>query len=288
MLRVLCVCSGNTCRSPMAAALLNQKAAALRLPVAAQSAGLAAFAGDPASENAVAVMKERGVDLSAHRSRALTRELLENCDVVVCMSDGHRRALLPYADAEKLRVPAGGVPDPFGGDPDVYRACRDALSAYADALLAELAAPVVRPMEAGDVAAVAALEQQCFSTPWSESALRGELTNPNAHTLVATVCGEICAYLGFHIIHDEGYLCNLAVEKAHRRRGLGRKLMNAAIDRCRAEGCAFLSLEVRVSNAPAIRLYESLGFRPCGLRRGFYTHPDEDAQIMTLYFECKT
>ncbi len=268
----------------MAQALLNQKAAERGLPVAAQSAGLAAFAGDCASENAVTVMKEIGVDLSAHRSRPVTPYLLEESDLVVCMSEGHRRALALSVPQEKLLVPPGGVPDPYGGDEAVYRACRDALSAFIDTLLQTLSVPQVRLMAEADLSSAAALEQQCFSVPWSENALREELQNENAHFFVASVCGEVCGYVGLHIILDEGYLCNLAVSAGFRRRGVGTALMHAAIDCCKSTGCAFLSLEVRESNEAAVRLYASLGFTRRGVRKNFYEKPDEDALIMTLDF----
>ena len=268
----------------MAAALLNRKAAARGLPITAGSAGLAAFSGDCASENAAAVMREVGADLSAHRSRPVTPYLLEESDLVVCMSEGHRRALLPFVPQEKLLVPPGGVPDPFGGDLALYRACRDALSVYIDTLLQSLSAAKVRPMKETDLPAVAALERQCFSVPWSENALQEELENENARFFVAEVCGEVCGYTGVHIILDEGYLCNLAVDSKVRRSGVGAALMNAAIGCCKQSGCAFLSLEVRPSNTAAVRLYEKLGFTPRGERRGFYEKPAEDARIMTLDF----
>ena len=284
VLRVLFVCSGNTCRSPMAALLFQAKAEAAGLPAAAQSAGLAAFAGDCASENAVAVMRERGLDLSAHRARPVTPYLLEESDLVVCMSEGHRRALAPFVEREKLLVPPGGVPDPFGGDLETYRACADALSAYLDTLLSALAVPRVRPMTEKDVPALAVLEAQCFSVPWSENALREELENEHAHFFAAELCGELCGYVGLQILLDEGYLCNLAVSEAFRRRGIGKALMTAAIECCKAHGCAFLSLEVRPSNTAAVRLYEALGFTKRGERKQFYTLPDEDALILTLDF----
>ena len=86
------------------------------------------------------------------------------------------------------------------------------------------------------------------------------------------------------ILLDEGYLCNLAVSEAFRRRGIGKALMTAAIECCKAQGCAFLSLEVRPSNTAAVRLYEALGFTKRGERKQFYTLPDEDALILTLDF----
>ena len=284
MLRMLFVCSGNTCRSPMAAALLNQKAAARGLPVTATSAGLAAFPGDCASENAVAVMQELGADLSAHRARPVSQYLLEESDLVVCMSESHRRALLPFVGEEKLLVPPGGVPDPFGGDLSVYRDCRDSLSAYIDRLLETLALPKVRPMKEDDVPAGAALEQQCFSVPWSENALGEELKNEQARLFAAEICGEVCGYVGVHIILDEAYLCNLAVDPRARRRGVGTALMKAVMECCKEKDCAFLSLEVRPSNEAAVRLYENLGFVRRGERKAFYEKPTEDALIMTLDF----
>ncbi len=280
MLHVLCVCTGNTCRSPMAELLLQTEADRLGLPVSVSSAGLAAFPGDPASANAVSVMAELGADLSAHRARAVTFYLLDESDFVICMSERHRAALLPYVSEEKLVVPPGGVPDPFGGDESVYRAARDALRAFLCGWLREIAAPALAPLCISDVPAVAALEKACFSTPWSENSLRGELENPNALVWVLRVCKEIVGYIGVHIAADEAEVMNVAVLPAFRRRGFGRLLLQTARARCEELGCACLWLEVRESNEPALALYRALGFAVCGRRKNYYQEPTEDALLL--------
>lgn len=135
------------------------------------------------------------------------------------------------------------------------------------------------------VAGAAQLERECFAAPWSEAALREELDNPNALFLAAVDNDETVGYLGCHLILDEGYIANVAVSPKRRREGIGGMLVGALIEQAKCEGAAFLTLEVRVSNQPAIALYHTYGFRPVGTRRGFYDTPKEDALLMTLSFE---
>lgn len=284
MLRVLCVCTGNTCRSPMAQALLQQLADREGLPVQVRSAGLAAFAGDPASQNAVLAMQELGVDLSARRASPLTAYALDESDWVICMSSRHAAALAPYVAAEKIVVPPGGVPDPFGGDLDCYRKTRDSLRSFLENWLHTISAPVLSPLTNAAVPGVAAVEKACFSTPWSEESIRQELGNDQALVLTLSVCGDVVGYIGAHIVLDEAYVTNLAVLPAFRRKGFGRRLLEAMIDACRKRQCAFLSLEVRESNAAAQSLYRSCGFTLRGRRKHFYEKPTEDALILTREF----
>ena len=268
----------------MAEGLLKDKAQKKGLDITVSSAGLAAFSGDCVSENAVRVMNEIGIDIAGHRARAVSPYELSECDYVICMSSSHKAVLSRYIDEEKIVVPQGGISDPYGGDENVYRRCRDELSKFADSFLEKLCDIKIEPMNSESIPAVAGIEKECFSVPWSENALKEELSNENAHFFTASLSKEIIGYIGLHIICDEGYIANVAVKKAHRRKGIGNKLVSKAIDICKEHDCSFITLEVRKSNRSAISLYEKLGFEVCGERKDFYSSPTENALIMTKYF----
>lgn len=137
----------------------------------------------------------------------------------------------------------------------------------------------VERMNETHVAAVAALERLCFADPWSEKSIASELKNPLALWLVAVEDGEICGYIGSQSVMGESDMMNVAVHPDHRRMGLGEKLVLALCDALSAENTS-LALEVRASNAPAISLYEKLGFEQIGLRKNYYRNPKEDALIL--------
>lgn len=140
------------------------------------------------------------------------------------------------------------------------------------------------PMDRSHVPQIAALERACFSTPWSETMLADALFDPQASFIVAEDGeGNVLGYAGLHVVMDEGYIDNIAVEPDARRHGVASALLDVY---CRfgAANLAFLTLEVRASNAPAIGLYGKYGFQRAGLRKGYYQHPREDAIIMTREF----
>ncbi len=144
------------------------------------------------------------------------------------------------------------------------------------------------PMNHTHLAAVAQIERDCFSAPWSEKMLAEELCNGFSHYAVAVGDeGNVLGYVGLQTVLDEGYITNIAVAPAYRRRGVADALLEA-LCRSEQEKLAFLTLEVRASNEAAIALYRKHGFVPVGRRRDYYDHPKEDAILMTLGFSYGT
>ena len=141
----------------------------------------------------------------------------------------------------------------------------------------------ISPMIKQDTYFIAEIEKESFSEPWSQAALEGELSNENALFLVAKDGDEILGYIGMHTVLDECYIANIAVGQKYRRRKVAEKLLLYSIEKVRERNCGFISLEVRVSNAPAIALYEKMGFVSLGERKDFYSRPKENALIMTKY-----
>ena len=140
------------------------------------------------------------------------------------------------------------------------------------------------PMTIEHIPQVAALERACFSRPWSEESLQGELWNDSAVIIVAEgEDGTVLGYAGLQTVLDEGYINNVAVDEKFRRQGIADELI-AAFVRFGQAKLAFLTLEVRASNAPAIALYAKHGFVEVGRRKNYYEAPREDAVLMTLYF----
>jgi ribosomal-protein-alanine N-acetyltransferase len=135
-----------------------------------------------------------------------------------------------------------------------------------------------------DIPAVAAIEQACFSQPWSEKGFSDALRNPSAIFWVAEEKNEILGYVGMYVSIDEGEITNVAVGEAFRGRGVGRALMEAACSYASEHGLMRIVLEVRAGNAPAIALYAQCGFACIGTRRDFYELPREDAEIMLRSF----
>lgn len=128
------------------------------------------------------------------------------------------------------------------------------------------------------------IEQTCFSMPWTRQQLQSQLTDSTHVFLAAEVDGAVAGYVGMMYILDEGYIANVAVAPEYRRRGIADALIAALCARCAQLGLAFVTLEVRHSNAAAIALYEKHGFAVVGERRGYYERPREDALLMTKFF----
>ena len=140
----------------------------------------------------------------------------------------------------------------------------------------------VRPMATGDLQAVQAIEHASFTTPWPPQAYRQELeTNRLAHYLVGQLGDEVIAYGGVWLMVDEAHITTFAVHPAYRRRRIGERLLLAMLDLSVDRHAREATLEVRLSNLAARRLYEKYGFRPVGIRPRYYSDNQEDALIMT-------
>ncbi len=139
------------------------------------------------------------------------------------------------------------------------------------------------PMNGDHLDEVVELERVCFPDPWSRNMLKEELENDLAAFLVALDGqGAVAGYAGLQVVPDEGYILNVAVRPDCRRQGIAGQLLQVFLDFAKGNHLAFLTLEVRASNYPAIALYGSRGFRGVGRRKNYYEHPREDAVIMTL------
>ena len=138
----------------------------------------------------------------------------------------------------------------------------------------------IREMSASDIDGVAALEAEIFSMPWSARGFADTLHREAVLFLVACEGEHLLGYVGVYCTADEGEITNVAVAQSARRRGVGRALIGELI-RALADRKIFrIVLEVRVSNEPALHLYEQEGFAVAGTRKNFYEKPTEDAYVM--------
>lgn len=140
---------------------------------------------------------------------------------------------------------------------------------------------MIRDFSPADAEAVALLEAECFSSPWSEQAILDSYSE-GVLFILAEEEGRVIGYAGLQTVLDEGYITNIAVSRDFRGRGIGSSLVEQLKEKARQKSLAFISLEVRHSNAAAVALYEKQGFKTVGKRKNFYTAPLEDALIMTI------
>lgn len=144
---------------------------------------------------------------------------------------------------------------------------------------------ILETMNAAHVAQIAALEKICFSDPWSERSIVSELDNKLAFWLVATEGETVAGYIGSQTVMEETDMMNVAVHPDYRRQGIAEALVSGLVEHLKAMGSHCLTLEVRASNAPAIALYEKLGFAEIGRRKNYYRNPREDALILRKEWE---
>lgn len=138
----------------------------------------------------------------------------------------------------------------------------------------------IKPFEKKYLDDVYKIEKICFLNPWSKEDLAKQINNETSHFLVADISGRAVGYMGLQIFSGEGYVTNIAVLPEYRGQGIATALISEQMK----NDMDFITLEVRESNTPAINLYTKTGFEKVGVRPGFYSHPKENALIMTRYF----
>jgi ribosomal-protein-alanine N-acetyltransferase len=275
-MNILFVCTGNTCRSPMAEGYLRAKNTQ---NINASSCGLFAD-GSPVSQNSALAMDEIQIDISSHISKQITKADIENADRIICMSPSHKQTLesIGVTNAEVL---GGGIFDPYGQDLESYRLCRDQIIKEIDKLFPNV---TVSQIEHRHIKEIARLEKECFSTPWSEQTIE-DAFKTGTRFFVAQKDNSVLGYVGISAILDEGYITNVAVLPEARQQGVASALLNSLFEFAKENSLSFISLEVRESNNAAISLYQKFGFKTEGKRKNFYSAPQEDALIMTKRFD---
>lgn len=285
MKKIMFICSGNTCRSPLAEGLFKKYLTDNNITdVEVSSAGVSVFPGDEISVNSALVAMNRGVNISLHSARKLNPQHIVETDLFVCMTESHSAVISKYCDSSKIMTL--NVPDPYGRPIEAYEECAKQLEKSFPQILEKInETATISQMEEKHIPFIADLEKECFAEPWGEDSLKDELTNETARFYVIENQGEVQGYIGANNICGEVYITNVAVNTGARGKGYGKRLVNHLIMQSQFEDALFVTLEVRKSNGNAIALYEKCGFKKIGERKNFYSKPTEDALIYTLYLK---
>ena len=142
----------------------------------------------------------------------------------------------------------------------------------------------IRQAKLYDVPALSRMEQEAFDSPWSAEEITKDVTSKDGSVYVAVIesDGEQAGYAEMRTVAGEAQIYNIVVDKAFRGRGLGEMLLRHLIDKAEESGCSLITLEVRGGNEAAMELYNKLGFREVGRRKGYYAKVGEDAVLMDL------
>lgn len=283
-MNVVFVCTGNTCRSPMAEGYLKS----LKLnDVNVFSAAISAI-GNKVSRNSKIVMEEMGIDISHHTPTSLTAQLVKKADIIYTMT-ASQRAILKTA-LESLNCTATivetldkeDVIDPFASDVETYRICRDQIVSAIDYHFG-IKKRVIHLLHEDDISQIAELEKLCFEHPWSEKTISESMTHRNVY-LGIKENGVLVGYLSYKMMCGVGDINNICTHPDFRRQGIARSLLCALVGDGVFCDYTALNLEVRQSNTPAINLYSAFGFKEVGRRKNYYDSPKEDAILMTRRF----
>lgn len=277
---VLFVCTGNTCRSPMAMAIFNSLSKGEKASSAGISVGYASFAAEKAKE----AVKKYGASLDEHLSRQITPDDLKEYSLIITMTESHKEILRRYLDDDKIMTLAeyagenGDVSDPFGGNLALYEDTAQMIYEYIKKGLENKCECTLAKGE--DIYKITEMEKEYFSDAWSEKTVADEVEKERV--IVIKDKEDIAGYCIFMVAADEGEILRIAVDNEKRKKGYGKKLLSFAIDEMKKLGCTAVFLEVRAANCAARALYHWAGFEEIGQRKNYYTKPREDAIIYKL------
>ncbi len=283
-MNIVFVCTGNTCRSPMAEGIFKQKTENFCEYLNISSCGTGAITGDEATPNAVKVMLDKGIDISAHRSRQINQYIIDEADFIICLAKSHYMHLFSYVPKNKLILLGDGIPDPFMYDEEIYSECARMIEQEIDKLLESDLFIQISEMTESDICEVTKIEKDNFSEPWSSDSFFSQIKKNYSVNYTARYLGKPVGYICCDDTLGEVCINTVAVVENFRKAGLGTKLLQKIIEWCKNNNTESLTLEVRESNIPAINLYTKCGFIILGKRKNFYSKPTEDALIMTKYF----
>jgi len=291
MNKVLFVCTGNTCRSPMCAALFNEKYSP-GTSMRAFSAGLITDSS-PISKNAADALSAYGISsdennpYKSHISHTVCEQDILDAEIVYGVSLAHALELKKRFPeyAKKIQSFPIAISDPYGSGIAEYKKCLDDIACVLSLIFSRVPADIsvnsVVIADSSMLDEILDIENASFTCPWSRKSFVEAFNSGNI--TVYAVKDENEAVAGFScllIIGAEAELLNIAVSQHHRRKGYADVLMKRMLNDCAAEKVESVYLEVRKSNVPAQSLYEKYGFISIGIRKKYYTNPAEDAVLM--------
>ena len=138
----------------------------------------------------------------------------------------------------------------------------------------------IREMTLEDIEQVYHIEESIFSIPWSKTSFENSIKSKDTMFIVAEKEREIVGYLGLYLFSEEADISNVAVKEEYRQQHVGRSLLQYILSTAKERGVKNVTLEVRETKVPAIKLYQSMGFVEAGIRKNYYKEPTENALIM--------
>lgn len=284
----------DTALAPAAKALFGMYAAERCPEIPAESAGIFE-AGGALHPDCRKAAEALGARFSGYSLKTLDRELFDKYDTVMCMTLAQVDELLerfPGSEYKVMCIDETDILRPklrMGWKKAVER-LNAAANEFAHQLRLETDELSIAPIDAenmdGCIPAIAELEKANFSLPWTEEQLRRYMERENCLFFGAFAGTRLVGYIGATLVLDELEIFNVAVAEDFRRRGIGESLVDALMEAAHTGGSAErITLEVRAGNAPAIALYEKLGFVEVGRRKNYYEKPREDAILMDYTVE---